>query len=130
MNEPRWLSEKTVLAVQTELLAEHGGLPGLRDENVFLSALDRPKNLFAYGEPDIFDLAAAYAFGLAKNHAFVDGNKRIAFTTAFIFLGLNGWQLSASNEDALTKTLALASGEASQDDYAIWLRESSQPRNP
>ncbi|MCC5639384.1 type II toxin-antitoxin system death-on-curing family toxin [Nostoc sp. CHAB 5844] len=95
MNSIVWLSEEVIKAIHEEQIAEHGGLPGVRDRNLLLASLDRPKNLFAYGEPtpSIFDLAAAYAFAFAKNHAFIDGNKRVAFLLMAIFLILNGYSL-------------------------------------
>ncbi|MEH1840738.1 MAG: type II toxin-antitoxin system death-on-curing family toxin [Nostoc sp.] len=91
MNDIFWLSEAVIKAMHEEQLAEHGGLPGIRDRNLLLASLDRPKNLFAYGEPTptVFELAAAYAFAFAKNHAFIDGNKRVAFVSMATFLILN-----------------------------------------
>ncbi len=124
MTEPVWLSRNVVLAVQEELLAQFGGLAGIRDEGLVDSALGRPENLLAYGSPLIFDLAAAYAYGIIKNHPFVDGNKRIGFMAAYIFLGSNGQELDAPEEEAVLQTLALAAGNVGTDEYAAWLEKS------
>ena len=126
MKEPSWVFRETVLALQEELLAQFGGSPGLRDENMLDSALARPQHLFTYGKPGLFDLAASYAFGLVKNHPFVDGNKRIGFTTAALFLELNGYRLAASEADAVVRTLALAAGELKEAAYAAWLKANSK----
>ena len=125
----RFLSKPAVLLLHEESLAEHGGAPGLRDEGLLESALARPQHLLAYGEPDVFGLAAAYGFGLARNHAFVDGNKRAAFLATGLFLALNGWRLTASQGEATLTILALAAGDLSEDEFAQWLREHSQRRN-
>ena len=117
---------ETVLALQERLLAEFGGLSGIRDAGLLDSALARPQQLFAYGQPSLFDLAAAYAFGLIRNHPFVDGNKRIGFTEAILFLELNGRRFTASEAEAALKTLALASRELDEASYAAWLRERSR----
>jgi death-on-curing protein len=103
------------------MLAEHGGRSGIRDEGLLDSALGRPQNLFLYQKPTIFELASAYAFGISKNHPFIDGNKRAAFLTTYIFLGRNGWLLSAPEVEATVKTLQLASGQISESEFAIWL---------
>jgi death-on-curing protein len=124
MKKPQWVLRETVLALQERLLAEFGGLGDLRDEGLFDSALARSEQLFAYGKPGLFDLAAAYAFGLVRNHPFVDGNKRIGFTTAIIFLELNGCHFTASEADAALKTLALAARELGEAGYAAWLKEN------
>jgi death-on-curing protein len=126
VNEPRWLTAEVLLAVQEELLARFGGLEGLRDEGLFDSALNRPKHLFQYEDPSLFELAAAYAHGLIKNHPFLDGNKRIAFMAAYIFLGANGQDLDAPETEAVLKTLALASGEIDAKEYAEWLKEACE----
>ena len=126
MKEPQWLLRETVLALQERLLAEIGGLRGLRDAWLLDSALARPNQLFAYGKPTAFELAAAYAYGLIRNHPFLDGNKRIGFTAAIAFLELNGWRFTASEADAALKTLALAARELNEADYAAWLRENSR----
>ena len=126
MKEPQWLLRETVLAMQERLLAEFGGLSGVRDAGLLDSAMARPQQLSAYGQPSLFDLAAAYAYGLVRNHPFVDGNKRIAFTAAVVFLELNGRRFTASEAEAAVKTLALAARELNEADYAAWLRENSR----
>jgi len=126
MKEPQWLLRETVLALQERLLAEFGGLSGLRDAGLLDSALARPHQLFAYGKPTAFELAAAYAHGLIRNHPFLDGNKRIGFTAAVAFLELNGCRFTAPEADAALKTLALAARELDEAGYAAWLRENSR----
>jgi death-on-curing protein len=126
VKEPQWVLRETALALQERLLAEFGGLGGLRDEGLLESALARPQQLFAYGKPSLFDLAAAYAFGLVRNHPFLDGNKRIGFTTAVVFLELNSYRFAASEVDATIQTLALAAGELDEADYAAWLKANSR----
>ena len=126
MKEPQWLLRETVLALQERLLAEFGGLTGLRDAGLLDSALARPRQLFAYGKPTVFELAAAYAYGLIRNHPFLDGNKRIGFIAAVAFLELNGCRFTASEADAALKTLALAARELDEAGYAAWLRENSR----
>jgi death-on-curing protein len=126
VKEPQWLLRETVLASQERLLAEFGGLGGLRDEGLFDSALARPLQLFHYGKPDLFELAAAYAFGLVRNHPFLDGNKRIGFTAALTFLEINGRHTIAGEVDATVTTLALAAGELDEADYARWLKANAK----
>jgi len=126
VKEPVWVLRETVLAVQEELLAQFGGSAGLRDEHLLDSALARPQHLFAYGKPTVFELAASYGFGLAKNHPFVDGNKRIGFTASVSFLELNGYRFQAEEADAVVRTLALAAGEMSEAAYAEWLKANSK----
>ena len=126
MKEPQWLLRETVLALQERLLSEFGGLRGLRDAGLLDSALARPHQLFVYGKPTKFELAAAYAYGLIRNHPFLDGNKRIGFTAAVTFLELNGCHFTALEGDAVLKTLALAARELDEADYAAWLREHSR----
>jgi death-on-curing protein len=125
MNEPNWVGREVLLAIQGELLNRFGGLAGIRDEGLLDSAINKPKNLFAYGQPSAFELAASYATGLVKNHPFLDGNKRIGFMAAYVFLGANGWSLEATEEEAVLQTLALAAGETSEADYADWLERNS-----
>jgi len=117
-----WIDPAVVLAVHEEQLAEHGGAAGVRDAGLLESALARPRNLAHYGEPDLCELAAAYAFGLARNHPFIDGNKRSAFVATELFLVLNGWQLVASDADCVLVMLSLASGEIDEPTFAAWLR--------
>lgn len=124
----RWISKQALLLLHAESLAEHGGGQGLRDEVLLDSALTRPQNLAAYGNPDHAALAASYGLGLAKNHAFVDGNKRAALLATGLFLYLNGWRLTASQADTTLAMLSLAAGELSEDDFAAWLRAHSVPR--
>jgi death-on-curing protein len=124
----RWTARRALVLLHDESLAEHGGAAGLRDEGLLESALARPLNLAAYGEPDVADLAAAYGVGLAKNHAFVDGNKRAAFLAVGLYLALNGWRLTASQVDATMTMIAVASGALDEAGFAAWLRQHSQPR--
>lgn len=119
-----WVAASIALAVHDEQLAEHGGAAGVRDMGLVESALSRPMNVAAYGDPDVSALAAAYAFGLARNHPFIDGNKRTAFVVAEIFLRLNGFVSRASDADAVLIFLALAAGEMSEDALADWYRAS------
>lgn len=128
MKEPIWLTRQVVLAVQEELLARFGGMSGLRDDTLLESALNRPLHAFHYGVSDLFELAADYAFGIVKNHPFLDGNKRAGFMAAYVFLGANGSDLIAPEEEAVLQTLALAAGEIGRDDYAAWLRASCPPK--
>ena len=107
-------------------LAHFGGSAGVRDEGLLDSALGKPRNLFAYGKPRLFDLAASYVFGLVKNHPFIDGNKRAGFVVAVLFLELNGYGFQASEVDAALRTLALAAGEMSEAAYAEWLKANSK----
>lgn len=118
----RWIDKRALLLLHGESLAEHGGLPGLRDDGLLDSALARPLNLAAYGMPDLADLAAAYGVGLAKNHPFVDGNKRAAFLAVGLFLALNGYRLNAAQLDATQTMLHVAAGEIDEAAFAAWLR--------
>ena len=124
----RFIERRALLLLHDESLAEHGGAPGLRDEGLLDSALARPLNLVAYGEPDLAALAAAHGVGLAKNHAFVDGNKRATFLAAGLFLALNGQRLAATQADATLTMLAIASGALGEDEFAAWIRAHLQPR--
>ena len=126
MKEPVWVRRDVVIAYHELLLAEHGGPSGIRDESMLDSALNRPENLFSYGNTTLFDLAASYAFGLMKNHAFVDGNKRIGFAVSILFLELNGFRFDAPEVEAVLNTLALAAGESSETEYATWLKENAR----
>ncbi|MDG0854544.1 type II toxin-antitoxin system death-on-curing family toxin [Roseateles puraquae] len=123
----RWLNAEVLQAVHLEQLAEHGGGAGTRDQALFESALARPQNLAHYGNPDVFDLAAAYAVGLAKNHPFVDGNKRTAYVAMELFLILNGTQLTADDASATLTMLAVAAGDIDEPTLAQWLREHASP---
>jgi death-on-curing protein len=123
-----WLEPSVLHAVHEEQLAEHGGAVGLRDAGLFESALARPMQLAAYGEPDAAALAAAYGFGLARNHPFVDGNKRTAFVAVELFLALNGHELKADDADCVLTMLKLAAGELAEPDFAAWLRAKTVKR--
>jgi death-on-curing protein len=128
MKQPVWVLLEVVYIVHEESLAQFGGSSGIRDQGLLESALARPRNLFSYGKPTIFELAASYAFGLVKNHPFIDGNKRAAFVVAVSFLELNGWRFGASEDDAAVQTLALAAGESTEAAFASWLRQYSKRR--
>ncbi|MEW5913114.1 MAG: type II toxin-antitoxin system death-on-curing family toxin [Thermodesulfobacteriota bacterium] len=123
---PRWLPLQAIIDLQREQIAEHGGLPGLQQPGGLEAALARPRQLQAYGgRPDLFALAAAYAWGISKNHPFVDGNKRMALLAAYVFLGLNGWHLDAREDEAYQQIMALAEGGLGEDELAAWLRANS-----
>ena len=126
MMAPVLVLHETVLTLHEQLLALHGGATGLRDRGLFESALARPKNLFAYEKASVFDLAGSYAFGLVKNHPFVDGNKRIGFAVCVLFLQLNGWRFEAEEADAAVQTLGLAAGAVKESEYVAWLENSSR----
>ena len=128
MKQPLWVLREVVFAAHEQSLARFGGAAGLRDEAMLDSALGRPPNLFAYGEPSLFDLAASYGYGIVKNHPFVDGNERTGCIVAVVFLELNGQAFRASEVDAALKTLALAAGEVSETSYSEWLKVNSNPR--
>lgn len=121
--EPEWLSLDLALAIHDRQLAEHGGPTGVRDQGMLESALARPINQWTYGEDDLCALAAAYAYGIARNHPFADGNKRTAWVFARLFLRLNGQALSFAPRDAIDIVLALAAGELSEDELADWFRQ-------
>jgi death-on-curing protein len=124
----RWIDRQALLLLHDESLAEHGGSSGLRDAGLFDSALARPLNLVAYGDPDYADLAAAYGVGLAKNHPFVDGNKRVAFLSVGLCLFLNGYRLTAGQAEATVVMLDVAAGEIDEAGFAAWIRANSKPR--
>ncbi len=128
MKTPVWLLREVVFAAHDQSLAQFGGLDGVRDEAMLESALGKPLNLFAYGKPTIFDLAASYAYGIVKNHPFIDGNKRTGLIAAVVFLQINGYRFEASEVDAVLHTLALAASEHSEAQYAAWLKASSKHR--
>lgn len=123
-----WLDPGVLRAVHEEQLAEHGGASGTRDDGLFESALARRENLAAYGQPDAADLAAAYGFGIARNHPFIDGNKRTAFVAVELFLELNGCELTAGDGDCVLTLLAVAAGQMDETTFARWLRQHSQKR--
>lgn len=127
MSEPTWVRRETLELLHSESIAEHGGLDGLRDEGLFESALARPQNLLAYeGVTVVARLAACYAFGPAKNHAFHDGNKRVAFIAAGLFLRLNGWRLVADQAQATLVILSVASGAFTENELADWIGKHIQ----
>jgi death-on-curing protein len=118
-----WVAVDTARTAHSEQLAEHGGGEGVRDERLLDSAMARPRNLAAYGSPDAAALAAAYAYGIARNHPFVDGNKRTAAVVSETFLVLNGHRLTATDAEMVVAFLALAAGELSEEEMADWFRE-------
>jgi death-on-curing protein len=124
VNEPEWLDVNIMLDIHAEQLALFGGADGVRDLGLLESALARPLNKHAYGETDLAALAAAYGFGIAKNHPFVDGNKRAAFASIVVFLGLNGIDFMVPPENATAMILSLAAGEVSEQSLARWIRDS------
>lgn len=124
----RWIDRRLLVLLHDESLTMHGGASGLRDEGLLESALARPLNLAAYGQPDVAALAASYAFGLAQNHPFVDGNKRAAFLSVGLFLGANGQRLTASQAEATVAIFGLASGDIDEATFAAWLRERTAAR--
>jgi death on curing protein len=121
-----WLSRQFILAIHDEQLAEHGGAIGVRDEGLLDSALARPLNRAGYGEPDTAELAALYAIAIARNHPFVDGNKRTAFAALFTFLALNGMVFEPPEVDAAMAVLRLASGEMDDEEFTAWVRANTQ----
>lgn len=123
-----WIDVQLIDAVHDEQLAEHGGGSGLRDGNLLASALARPEQLAHYGNPDAADLAASYGFGISRNHAFIDGNKRTAFVAVELFLALNGFDLVASDADCVMNMLDVAAGEIEEVAFANWIRSHIQPR--
>lgn len=125
------MPESVVLAIHAELMAEYGGATGIVDENRLGSTLARPMQLAEYGNPapDVFRLAAAYGFGFAKNHCFTDGNKRITLTTIDVFLQMNGYELIATEPEAVSVTRALAASELDENDLSDWIRKNAAPFN-
>lgn len=130
MTEWRWVDRRALMLLHDESLAEHGGAAGLRDEGLLASELARPLNLVAYGEPDLADLAAAYGVGLAKNHPFIDGNKRAAFLAIGLFLALNAQRLVSTQTEATLVMLDVAASVIDEAAFAAWIREHVQPRAP
>jgi death-on-curing protein len=126
MKEPVWVLREVVFMLHEQSLAQFGGSAGVRDAGLLDSALGRPANLFAYGKPTLFELAASYAGGIVKNHPFIDGNKRAGFVVAVTFLELNGCRFEAEEADAAVRTLALAAGEMTEAAYAAWLQANSK----
>jgi len=122
-----WLSRQLILAIHDEQLAEHGGALGVRDDGLLDSALARPLNRAGYGEPDVAELAALYAIAIARNHPFVDGNKRTAFAALFMFLALNGMVFEPTEVDATMVVLRLAAGDMTDDEFTDWVRTNALP---
>jgi death on curing protein len=125
----RWIDRAVLIAVHEMQLAEHGGGAGMRDAALLDSALARPLDLAAYGHPDASSLAAAYGYGIARNHAFIDGNKRTAFVATELFLRLNGWALLIDDVDCVLTMLAVATGDISEEDFAGWVRARAAKRD-
>ena len=125
MKEPVWVLPEVVTLVHEQSLMQFGGSAGIRDAGLLASALGKPRILFAYGKPSLFDLAASYCFGIVKSHPFVDGNKRAGLVVALTFLQINGWRVETTEADATVRTLALAAGEMSETAYAGWLKAHS-----
>jgi death-on-curing protein len=125
-----WIMRSVVIAAHHEQLAEHGGATGTRDPGLLESALARPENLAAYGTPDIAALAAAYGYGIVRNHPFVDGNKRAALIATELFLALNGFELVADDANCVLTILGLAASEIEEAEFAAWLRDHIEPRRP
>ena len=123
----RWVQVHSVLAMHEEQLAEHAGMAGIRDLPLLLSALARPRNLVAYGTPDIADLAASCAFGIARNHAFLDGNKPAAWVVMETFLLKNGFELVVDDYEGVATMLSVAGGSISESEFASWIRRWIQP---
>ncbi|MDP9990295.1 death-on-curing protein [Variovorax boronicumulans] len=130
MSTWRWIDRRTLILLHDESLAEHGGASGLRDETMLQSALARPLNLVSYESPDAADLAAAYGVGLAKNHPFIDGNKRAAFLSVGLFLALNGQRLVATQAEATLVMLDVAASAMNESSFANWIRGHMAPRSP
>lgn len=124
MNEPFWLTRQMIVAIHDEQLAIHGGAGGLRDKGMLESALDRPKNKWSYENADLAELAAAYAFGITRNHPFVDGNKRTSLLALYTFLGVNGIDFVVPEAEAAAMILSLAAGEVSEQSLVRWIRDN------
>jgi death on curing protein len=124
MSEPIWLTRQIIVAIHDEQLAIHGGASGLRDEGMLESALDRPRNKWAYENAELAELAAAYAFAIARNHPFVDGNKRTSLLAIYTFLGLNGFDFVVPEAEAAAVILAMAAGEVSEEGLTRWIRDN------
>lgn len=126
MKEPVWVLHEVVISIHQMLLAEHGGAPGIRDQALLESALNRPQQRYIYDEnTSLFSLASAYGYGIARNHPFVDGNKRVALTVAAIFLEINGYSLNAPEPNTVVIIEELAAGKLTEDDFSGWLEEFS-----
>ena len=126
MREPAWVLREVVLSLHDVLLAEFGGPPGIRDETLLDSALSRPQQMFHYEDPDLFTLTTAYIYGILKNHPFVDGNKRTAFMTGFVFLASNGIALHAPEADTTRAILDLTDGTMTEAEFTLWLTKNCE----
>jgi len=124
VTEPFWLTRQIIVAIHGEQLAIYGGASGLRDQGMLVSALDRPKNKWAYERAELAELAAAYAYGIARNHPFVDGNKRTSLLALYTFLGVNGVDFEVPEAEAAAMILSLAAGEVSEESLARWIRDN------
>ena len=123
-----WLDRRLIQAIHLEQLREHGGAPGLRDEGLLEGALARPLNRAGYGDPDVAELAALYALAIARDHPFIDGNKRTAYVTLELFLDLNGFDFTAGDADVVVTMLQMAAGDMPEDEFTAWVRAHAQPR--
>lgn len=121
MTDLKWPSKRCILAIHEALIAEHGGVSGVRDDGLLEAGLARPQNKAAYGGASIFELAASYAFGICRNHPFIDGNKRTALMAVYVFLRLNGWRLIASEAEAVVMIRDLAAGEIGEAEITNWI---------
>ena len=128
MSEWKWLSRQAIEIIHREQLLEHGGLPGLKDENALEAALARPKHKAAYGEPNLFELAAAYVFGIARNHPFADGNRRTSFLSAYVFLRIHGYQIEAEQGQIIAFMQEVAAGNVDETGIAAFLKDFSIPK--
>jgi death-on-curing protein len=127
VTEPEWLTTEIIKAIHSQQIAQHGGLDGVRDEGLLESALARPRQKHAYGDPGMAAMAAAYAFGIARNHPFIDGNKRTALMAAYVFLRLNGFVLDASEVEAVVTFQDLAAGKVDEAQLAAWIEANAKP---
>lgn len=127
MSEPVWVRHDVVIAIHERVLADHGGESGIRDPGLLESALARPKQIQAYNDPDLATLAAAYAAGIIHNHPFLDGNKRVGFMVAYLFLTCNNFTLTATEVSATRAVLDLAAGDMKEEQFSQWLRDNTQP---
>jgi death-on-curing protein len=130
VSEIRWILKRTIIAIHNDQLAEHGGKPAIRDEGLLDSALARPEMKASYGDTHLPLLAAAYAFGIARNHPFIDGNKRTAYVAMELILGRNGYVVTADDQDATTTFLRLAAGDMTEEDLAGWIEAHLEPGTP
>jgi len=128
VKEPLWLNREDCLGIHEMMLSQHGGLSGVRDEGLLLSAIAKPQNHFAYGSESLTAMAASYAAGIVLNHPFLDGNKRTGFMTAATFLDMNGLELTATEESAVQQTVGLASGQLTEEAYADWLNANCKQK--